>query len=696
MLNDKHRTDLRASALTDATIAKYKIESLTAHEIRLKLGREDIDCGGWIIPYPDSHFFKIRLDKPSGDRKYLSPAGMSQDIFITHTAKAAMNDVSVPLSLVEGEKKAAALEQMSLAVISVPGVWGFKTKGHSVEGFVGINLKGRICRIIFDSDKYSNRHVCKAEFELAKFLRRRGAIVEIVNLPAGLGKGIDDMILKFTQDGNLSDLKKDFLESPQSYEDYIKARRDDKSSASIYTDLWNAEKFVELYGEDIRWCQALKSWFVWNDRYWQEDPGALRVEKLAKAMTKEMMKSEDKDLLKHAKASQNKYSLAAMIELAKSEDGIAIEVKDFDRDDFLLNCSTGIIDLKTGALLPHDREKYITRMTNTEYAPEALCPKWEWFVSDIFDGNQNIVNFMGKATGYALTGSTGEHCFFIGFGSGRNGKGTYLDTIRTLMGPYASMAPVSTLMTKPGRDSGPNEEIASLRGKRLVMASESEHTKVLSEGTIKALTGDRTVSTRMLYGHQFEYEQTAKIFLATNHKPKIRGTDEGIWSRPRLIPFKKYYAPEKRIKDLDKWFIDNEAPGILAWAVRKCLLWQKEGLGTVLEIEEATAAYRGEENFVGRFADEVLIKGDHLPGESTPLVYERFVRWAKAGGAHFIPDIRNFTQSMEALGFKSERRSFGPQKGRMFWMGISFAEGENAFTGDSAFTHESASEFDEQ
>lgn len=678
MLTQKHSDDLHDSALTDKMIAEYNIVSLTSEEVRQKLNRNDLDCGGWLIPYPDSSFFKIRLDRPLGDRKYLSLAGMSQDIFFTHAAKSCVNNTDTPFYFVEGEKKAICLEGLGYAALSVPGVWGWKSHGHSVDALSNINLKGRVCRIVFDSDKYSNKHVLKAEFELAKFLRRRGAIVEIVNLAPGLGKGVDDQVKSLIDAGNLEDLKRTFLESPKSYKDYIKEKKQEKPAASLYTDYWNAEKLVELFGKDFRWCQELKSWFVWDGKIWKKDPGGLRVERFAKKLTKEMMASEDKDLLKHAKASQNKHSLAAMVELAKSEDGVLIETADFDKDGFLLNCSNGTLDLRTGKISPHDPNNYMTKMVPVDYNPDAKCPTWEWFLNDIFDGNQNMIIFLKKAVGYALTDSTEEHCFFILYGIGRNGKNTFLDTIRELLAGYAGKTGVSTLMVKHNRDSGPNEDIADLWGKRLIAASESETSRTLSEGTIKELTGDKVIKARFLYGHLFEYVPTYKIFLMTNHKPKIKGTDEGIWSRPRLVPFTKIIPPEKRIKGLGDKLIKEELAGILRWTVEGCFLWQREGLGSTPEIDQATNEYRQEEDFIGSFLLESCILASHCQVSSTQL-YEAFKVWAKSNGEFYIGQ-KEFTRYLESRGYKKAQRTFGAEKGRMFWERIGLLDGKSAST----------------
>lgn len=675
-LNQKHLEDLRNSTLTDETIAKYGIVSLSEAEVRAKLNRNDISGGGWFIQYPQSHFFKIKLDKSLPDCKYLSPAGLDIDLFMTYLVR---EEKSCPLYFCEGEKKSLALEQLGYAAIGLNGVWGWKAKGHILPALKQLILKDRPCYILYDADKDSNTHVLKAEYEFALYLRRRGAMVGIIDLDKALGKGIDDQIKDFTAKGNLEDLKKQYIEVPLSYEEYI-ARTKQEKKDSPYTGVWNAEKLVEFCGSDIRWCQDLKKWFVWNGKYWKEDPGALAVERMAKKLTKEMLKSKDEAIRKHGKASQTKQKLEEMIELAKSEPGIDLPIGEFNTDGYLLNCIDGTIDLRTGKPLPYDKNNYITRMIKVAYDLQAQCPRWLAFLDEIFDSNQNIISFLQKVAGYCLTDSTQEHCIFILYGTGRNGKNTFLDTLRMLLGEYATVTGAETLMTKRDPDGGaPTEHIACLMGKRLVMASESDDKNVISEAIIKRISADRTIRCRLLHANSFEYSPSYKIFLVTNHKPAIHGTDEGIWSKLRLIPFEKFIPPEKRISDYDRILLHEEAPGILRWCVEGCLLWQKEGLGIVKEVEEATNQYREEEDFFGNFLKEVAEFKEHLE-ISTLELYGRFKGYSDSNGRHPVSQ-QKFAKYLESRGFKKNQRTFGSEKGRMFWKGIGLLSSTDENTG---------------
>jgi P4 family phage/plasmid primase-like protien len=681
-LTSKHLADLRNSTLTDETISTHGIVSLSEEETQRLLKRSDISGDGLMFPFPKSHLCRVKLDKPLGDAKYLNPKGVEIDLYIPHPTLEKLNDVSIPLYFVEGEKKALALCQLGYAAIGLCGVWGWRSKGCVLKGIVNLFLKNRVVVIVFDSDKYKNSHIAKAEYNFALYLRKREAIVKIVNLDVALGKGVDDQIKDFLAKGNIETLKKEYLEAPVSYEDYIAKHRETKSIASKYTDYWNAEKLVELYGKDFRWCQELKSWFVWSGKVWKKDPGGLYVERLAKKMTKEMMKSQNEELLKHAKDSQNKYRLAAMVELAKSEEGIEISTSELDNNGYLLNCDNCTIDLRTGEPLPHNKEHYLTRIIKTKYDPKAQCPRWIAFLEKIFPGKKDIINFLQRVAGYCLTDSTGEHCIFILYGTGRNGKNTFLDTIRMILGEYATVTGTETLMIKRENGGGPSEHLARLWGRRLVMASESDEKNSLSEATIKKLSGDRTVCARFLHANSFEYCPTYKIFLVTNYKPAIHGTDEGIWSKIKLIPFEEKIPKEERVMDYDKILLNEEAPGILRWMIEGCIFWQKDGLGIIKEIEEATNKYREDEDFFGGFLKDTTISKDHLEASSFEL-YALLKQYCVDNGRHY-PSQQKFAKYLESKGFKKTQRSFGLEKGRMFWKGLGISSSTGlASEGDS-------------
>jgi putative DNA primase/helicase len=278
-------------------------------------------------------------------------------------------------------------------------------------------------------------------------------------------------------------------------------------------------------------------------------------------------------------------------------------------DKYKLNCANGIVDLKTGKMLPHDKSAFMTKNTGISYDPKASCPTWIQFLESVFivddEVKQDVIEFLQKSIGYALTGDTSEQVVFFLWGTGRNGKSTFINTVKTLFGDYAKQTNSDTFTTKYN-DNGINNDIARLQGSRFVSAVESEDGQRLSESLIKQLTGGEPVTARFLRKEFFEFIPQFKIFFTTNYKPVIKGDDEGIWRRIRLIPFDITIPIEKVDKHLPEK-LQDELPGILRWAVDGCLKWQKEGLGEPETVKEATSAYKEEMDLLSNFLNDCCV-----------------------------------------------------------------------------------------
>lgn len=449
---------------------------------------------------------------------------------------------------------------------------------------------------------------------------------------------------------------------------------DSKKLSEPFTDVWNANLFIEKYGDDVRYSDALGGWFIWDGTRWKQDH-AFQILRLAKNTVKqiyEMAKiANDKFLFKHAVKSEAEARLKAMINLARSE-GVAIPSEQFDRDVFLLNLRNGTLDLRSGELKPHARSDYITRRVELDYKLDAKCPEWERFLESIFLSDREVTSFMQRAVGYALSGSTKEQCIFILHGIGMNGKSTFLKHIYRVLGDYAMNTPAMTLMEKYG-DSIPND-VARLKGARLVTAVESGKNRSLAESQIKQLTGDDPISARFLHREFFDFFATFKIFFATNHKPNISGTDKGIWRRIITIPFEKVIAPEERDPLLDEK-LSKEYEGILAWAVQGFQLWQKDGLGDVAKITQATNEYREESDLIGNFIEEQCLVGAEFK-VSTTAILKAAQLWAKDNGLRYVKR-GEFIDYMKKRGFVKDRLSGSSEKGKVYWFGIGLKGSEN-------------------
>ena len=438
------------------------------------------------------------------------------------------------------------------------------------------------------------------------------------------------------------------------------------------TDLGNAERLVYHFGDWIRYCHAWKKWLIWDGSRWVIDQTG-QIQQLAKKVVRRIYREVQEFALdidkrqaiaKHAMASESDKRLAAMIALAQSEVSITQEM--LNGYPWLFNCLNGTIDLRTGELRPHRMEDFITRLAPVCFEPDASCPRWLKFLSQIMDGNEHLMAFLQRAVGYALTGGTSEQCFFIFYGSGANGKSTFLQAMSHVLGDYAMSTPTETLLVKR-RGAIPND-VARLKGARFVIASEAEAENRLAESLIKQMTGGDTISARFLHQEWFDFEPTHKVFFGTNHKPVIRGTDYAIWRRIRLVPFEITIPEAERDKSLPEK-LKVEAAGILAWAVQGCLAWQQQGLGAPEEVKEATDNYREEMDVLGEFLKD-RCRLSHDARVSSKALLEAYTAWCEENGQEPVGQ-RAFVSALKEKGFKRCRIG---HRGVNGWIGLSLTE----------------------
>lgn len=446
------------------------------------------------------------------------------------------------------------------------------------------------------------------------------------------------------------------------------------------SDLGNARRLVRDHGEDIHYCTRFAKWYEWRDGYWRDDETD-EIVRLAKATVGTIYsdaanttdESERKALAKHALKSEGEQRIHAMIGLAESEPGIPIRPDELDCDPWLLTVKNGTLDLRTGKLGPHRREDLITKRAPVTFDPDASCIRWTAFLESIFAGDADLIRFVKRALGYSLSGSTRERVLFILHGVGRNGKGTMLEVVRAILGPdYSSDTPTDTLLVK--RDSGIPNDIAKLRGARFVTASEVDEGRRLAEATVKKLTGGDMVSARFMRGEFFDFMPAFKLWLGTNHKPDIRGTDRAIWDRLRTIPFGvRFVKPDEEPDAPVELHADpllrekllEEAPGILAWMVQGCLEWQRDGLGYPKAVKDATAGYRAEMDILGNFISDCCVVSESAHATAKDL-YGAYNRWCESTGE------KPMTQTM--VGKRLTERGFdSAQVGKVrarTWIGI--------------------------
>lgn len=441
------------------------------------------------------------------------------------------------------------------------------------------------------------------------------------------------------------------------------------------TDLGNAERFAKTYAERARYCHAWRAWLVWDGRRWARDLDgqALRWAKGAvRSIYAEAASVADDDqraaVAKWALRSENLQRVRAMLELAQSEAGIPIAPADLDRDPFLFNCANGTLDLRSGLLHPHDPEDLLTKIAPVPFDPDAQCPLWLAFLDRIFGGNARLIAFIQTALGYTLTADVSEQKLFLQYGTGANGKTVFTRIQSAILGEYAAQTPMATLMAKTG-DAIPND-IARLVGARLVTASEAEEGQRLAESLIKQMTGGDTLTARFLHAEFFEFVPTFKLWLASNHKPAIRGTDYAIWRRLLLVPF----AVTIPCKEQDPHLAEKlmaELPGILAWAVEGCMMWQAHGLEAPPEVLQATAEYRDEQDQVGAFVAECCVAAEDATARAGEL-YAAYREWCDRSGERPLSGTM-FGRRLTERGYDKVRTKYV----RYLGIGLLASEGEN-------------------
>jgi len=447
------------------------------------------------------------------------------------------------------------------------------------------------------------------------------------------------------------------MQEPLPESEVSKITTDFQRGFFALSDLGNAERMMKYYGEMIRYCASLGRWFIWNGERWEED--SVKKIKLISMEVARFIFSEaamepylekQRKLSSWALTSQMEPRLNAMVNAAMAM--VPITPDDLDKDLFLFNVLNGTINLKTMDFdKNHSKDSYITKIVDVVYNPEAKCPLWENFLSEIFEGDSELISYLQELVGYSLTGDTSEQILIFLYGGGQNGKSTFMNVLKGLLGDYAKQTDFSTFTVRKN-DSGPRNDIARLKGARLVSTIEIEEGKQLAESLVKQVTGEDTIKARFLYAEDFEFLPNFKVWIVANNKPIIRGGDFAIWRRIRLIPFNVRIPEQKKDKELGKK-LKEELPGILNWALEGCRRWQTEGLKTPKSVELATKEYEEEMDPIKEFLEDICITetlGKTKIGELYQI-YEEYCSFAKTNP---IPN-RAFGRRLTQIGIKRSR-----------------------------------------
>jgi putative DNA primase/helicase len=459
------------------------------------------------------------------------------------------------------------------------------------------------------------------------------------------------------------------------------------------TDLGNAGRLIRGFGPDLRYCTALKSWMYWEGGVWTADT-TQRIYEYARrtiegiwedARDMRFDKEHRQALAKWAASSERRGSIESMIALAQHESGVPISTADLDTNDWIFVVPNGTLDLADEAwrsgcgplpLRPHERRHLSTQSSPVEYDPHAGCPRWLEFLDVVLGDQQgsarpDLVRFVQKAVGYTLTGSCREHCLFILHGTGRNGKSTFLETLRAVIGTYSRSSQFTTFLEQP-HNAGPRNDLARLRGARFVTAIETDHSKKLAESVIKQITSDDTITARFLYKEPFEFRPKLKLWLAANHLPQIVGVDEGIWRRIRTVPF-DVRIPDDQVDRSLSAKLRAEYPGILKWALEGCRMWLRDGgLEPPASVVEAIQDYKRWMDRIGEFLEtECLIGAEHSC--SSRALYRRYHEYCEESKCR--PLSKNvFSMRLLERDLKTEKLDKVKRRGVIWWKGIGLGD----------------------
>lgn len=446
-----------------------------------------------------------------------------------------------------------------------------------------------------------------------------------------------------------------------------------KTSKKMHTldDTGNAQRMYDLCGSVMRYCYTDRRWLSYKDGKWQYDAkGGIFVwaDRVLESMKSELKLWAEheggamfEDYKKHMKKTRSNNSKKAMVK--EMEHLVAVSPDELDSDKLLVNVQNGVLSLKDFTVSAHSPDFLMTRMSGASMPENPKRPeKWLAFLDQIFNGDKELIRYIQKALGYSLSGDTSEQCAFFLYGTGRNGKSTFLEVIRKIMGDYATNIQPESIMVKASTNTA-NSDIARLKGARFVTSVEPNEGMRLNEGLLKQLTGDDMITARKLYGDEFEFRPEFKLWMATNHKPTIRGTDLGIWRRIHIIPFCVTIPEESVDKNLSHKLM-QELPDILAWIADGYKLWRSEGLRKPKAIADAVEEYRNEMDVISAFlASDYVVQGGEVKAQ---MLYAVYCQWASECNEYKMPS-RKFGLEM------TKRYNKRKTNGQNVYSGISLA-----------------------
>ena len=429
-----------------------------------------------------------------------------------------------------------------------------------------------------------------------------------------------------------------------------------------YDDTGNALRFRDANAGLIHYNHVDGCWIYWDGVRWASDENGevkRRADKMLADMAKDLKEMQDDPAYnaykKHLSRSRSHRGKEGFIAEARHLEGVPVLPSEMDRAGNAFNVRNCLISLKTGKTAEHDKKYMISKLAPVTYDENAKCPRWDRFIEEITCGDKSLQLYLQRMIGYCMTAYTKEQCMFFLYGNGSNGKSVFADTIAYMLGEYAASCQPETVMMRD-RNNTARGDLARLKGARMVVTSEPNDGCRLDEGIVKQMTGgtENKLTARFLYGREFEFSPEFKIVMSTNYKPVIKGTDNGIWRRVRLIPFTAEFTKENRDPQLTEK-LRRELPGILNWAIAGAVGWCKEGLPPCAIIDEAGQEYRSEMDRVQQFLDDCTERSDSGSTQASTL-YKCYRAWCSEQGDRFPISSNKFCSELKRR-YKSRKTS---------------------------------------
>jgi len=452
--------------------------------------------------------------------------------------------------------------------------------------------------------------------------------------------------------------------------------RDGTRSTRSLTELGNAQRLHDNNGDNIKFVFDVKAWLIWRARSWQWDTDGAAVRSMAAQLPRTVyaeglgFPDHAEHFAKWARKSSEQKTIRAAAALLSDFGPVRLPMAHIDADSFVVGFDQArqVIDLTTGTARAATPADFVTKSLSAgSIGNPSRAVRWRQFLQEVFEGDQELIDWLQKFCGYLLTGTTQEHIFLFLHGHGANGKSVFIEVLKHIMGDYARAIASETLSESKRNAGSASPDLADIVGARLVLCAETEDNAALAESLVKGLVSGDSMAARPLYCAPFQFTPVLKLIMAGNHRPIVRGNDHGIWRRVRLVPFNRTFTEDERDpKLLAK--LKAESSHILAWILAGCLAWQRNGLAdTPAKVREATDAYQVDQDLTGAWLSECTARSTH--GESTSRdLYDNYKAWSIDNGHRPV--------SNAVLGRRLSERGLHVRQsnGKRYWSGLSLTD----------------------